>query len=102
MYNVISFPLTIARLFITGITFKLLWLWFVVGQFAGVPQINIWGACGLVMLAQLTQVYGFKSSKEIDDTDKSQFARVSCINSISHIIAALVTLLLGAIVHSFM
>ena len=86
---------------VRGVLIKTFWGWFILSQFHGLPDLSIVGAVGLSMFVGAVTPWRGLSREELDEDRQDATAR-GLVNSFLYLLACLISLGIGWIVHSLM
>lgn len=104
LLGILNFGLSIVQTIFRGYVLMIMWGWFVMTQFAGVPPIHVVGAIGLSCLWSLFTMRDISYSqwKDMDRLDREERVSFSLVQTGVGLFAIAFSWLMGYIVHCFM
>ena len=101
MSSFITLILNLGNMFLRGYILSVMWGWFVVSHFAGVPALGVLEAIGLSCVVGLFNMHSFTVSDSIAirDASRGELTTYQVHNAIAVLIATLATWLCAWLIH---
>jgi hypothetical protein len=105
MITLLHFALSIFNTILRGLLIKIFWVWFVMSQFAGLPNISVLAAIGLsyfVFAVSPWKSSSFKEWQEDRDADKEEKKVFELYQTLGMTLVIVISLGVGWVIHALM